>query len=29
VVFLATDVDGVLTGQVSDVGLGLPASRPS
>jgi len=29
VLFLATDVDGVLTGQVQDVGLGLPASRPS
>jgi SDR family mycofactocin-dependent oxidoreductase len=29
VVFLATDVDGVLTGQVSDVGLGLPASKSS
>ena len=29
VLFLASDVDGVLTGQVQDVGLGLPASRPS
>ena len=29
VLFLATDVDGVLTGQVQDVGLGLPASRPN
>ena len=28
IVFLATDVDGVLTGQVQDVGLGLPAGRP-
>ena len=28
VLFLATDVDGVLTGQVQDVGLGLPAGRP-
>ncbi|MGH8998799.1 MAG: mycofactocin-coupled SDR family oxidoreductase [Acidimicrobiia bacterium] len=29
VVFLATDLDGVLTGQVSDVGLGLSASKSS
>lgn len=28
VLFLATDTDGVLTGQVQDVGLGLPAARP-
>jgi SDR family mycofactocin-dependent oxidoreductase len=28
VLFLAGDADGVLTGQVQDVGLGLPASRP-
>lgn len=29
VMFLATDHDGVLTGQVQDVGLGLPAARPT